>query len=68
MKSNLFKQWGFARIIRVVLALLFAVWAFFDGEYWLLAFAALLLMQAFLGCSSCQNGSCELPDKDIKTD
>ena len=67
MKTNLFKKWDAARIIRAILALSLGVWALVDGEYWLLAFSALFLIQAFLGTSCCcGGGSCELPDNSTK--
>jgi len=67
MKTNLFKKWNAARIIRVILALSLGIWALVDAEYWLLMFSALLLMQAFVGGSCCcSGGSCELPDNSTK--
>ena len=67
MKTNLFKKWDAARIIRVILALSLGIWALVDGEYWLLTFSALFLIQAFFGTSCCcGGGSCELPDNSTK--
>ena len=67
MKTNLFKKWDAARIIRVILALSLGIWALVDGEYWLLTFSALFLIQAFLGTlCCCGGGSCELPNNSTK--
>ncbi|HQB68767.1 MAG TPA: hypothetical protein PKY37_01445 [Paludibacteraceae bacterium] len=67
MKSNLFEKWNAVRIIRVLLAVVLAIWAVVDKEYWMLAFSALFLIQAILGTSCCcGGGSCDLPNNSTK--
>ena len=47
MKTNLFKKWDAARIIRVILALSLGIWALVDGEYWLLTFSYFLQLKKY---------------------
>jgi len=54
--NTLLKNWGFARIFRLVAGIIAGVYAITSGEYVFLFLAALLLFQAILNLSCCGTG------------
>lgn len=56
--NSLFKNWGAARVIRLIIGLGLVCFSFIQHEYLFLIVAAMLLLQAVLNVSCCGVGGC----------
>ena len=68
MKDRLLNNWGWLRIVRLIIG----GYVFYGGleqtDYLMLSFGGLFLAQALFnfGCGRCASGNCEIKPKDLK--
>lgn len=56
--NRILKNWNFARIIRLLLGILIAIYSMSSQNYIFLVFGGWLLFQAIMNISCCGSGGC----------
>ena len=56
--NNILKNWGVARIIRVIVGIGFGIYAIISGDYTFLWLTGILIFQAVFNISCCGTGGC----------
>ncbi|MFQ9316514.1 hypothetical protein [uncultured Dysgonomonas sp.] len=56
--NHILKNWGFARIVRLILGILMAIYSMISQNYIFLVFGGWLLFQAIMNISCCGSGEC----------
>lgn len=68
MKNRLLNNWGWLRIVRLVIGAYVVYGGIQQIDYLMLFFGGLFLVQAVfnLGCRSCSSGNCEIDPEKLK--
>lgn len=61
LKSQLLSQWGFARIIRLVLGIVVLIQGVQAASFMLAVFGALFILQGLLNAGCCGANGCGIP-------
>ena len=68
MKDRILKNWGWLRVVRLVIGGYVVYGGLQQTDYLMLTFGGLFLVQAIFnfGCGSCASGNCEIPNPKEK--
>ena len=61
--NRILKNWDFARIVRLILGILMAIYSMISQNYIFLVFGGLLLFQAIMNISCCGSAGCYTDNK-----
>lgn len=64
--KQLFSNWTFMRILRLILAIVILIQALYTGDTTTVAIGLMLLAMAFMNIGCCGAGGCQIPIRKTK--